>query len=71
MTDSELIDALGGTTAVARALGIGRWNTVSMWRGRGIPMAWRPAVLDLAEQRSVAVERRAFLRLPPRPNEAA
>ena len=49
----ELIDAMGGTAAVARALGV-RNPSVAEWRRGGIPTArlWRLAVL--AEQRGIA-----------------
>ena len=40
LTDSELIDALGGTTAVARLCEV-RAPSVSEWRVRGIPKARR------------------------------
>jgi hypothetical protein len=38
MTDSEIIDALGGTTAVANLFGI-EPASVSGWRKTGIPQA--------------------------------
>lgn len=49
----ELIDALGGTTAVARLLGL-RSPSVADWRKTGIPVArrWRLAVI--ADQRNIA-----------------
>jgi hypothetical protein len=50
-TASQLIDALGGTSAVADAFGV-QDNTISTWRTRGFP-AWacirfREAALALA-----------------------
>lgn len=35
MTDAEVIDALGGATAVAQKLGVKR-SRVTMWRTRGV-----------------------------------
>lgn len=40
MTDSDLIDAFGGTSAVARLFEI-RPPSVSEWRNEGIPKARR------------------------------
>lgn len=39
MTDSELIDKLGGPAQLARNLGLGKYGTqrVHNWRTRGIP----------------------------------
>jgi len=42
-TASQLIDALGGTSAVADAFGVQN-NTISTWRARGFP-AWACARL--------------------------
>jgi hypothetical protein len=39
-TDSELIDALGGTCEVAALCGITP-EAVSQWRRNGMPKAWR------------------------------
>lgn len=36
MTDSQLIDSLGGTAAVARMCGV-KMPAVSRWRATGIP----------------------------------
>lgn len=65
MTDSEIIDALGGTTAVANLFAI-EPASVSGWRKTGIPQArkqtlalmypgrvpadWRPGERDLETQ---------------------
>jgi hypothetical protein len=40
MTDSEIIDALGGTLAVARMCDI-KGPSVSEWKRNGIPKPWR------------------------------
>jgi hypothetical protein len=40
MTDSEIIDALGGTSEVARLCDI-KPPSVSDWRKHGIPKPWR------------------------------
>lgn len=46
MTDSELIDALGGTNEAARKLGTTKY-CVSGWRRRGIPARVRLANMAL------------------------
>ena len=52
-TDNEIIDALGGTGAVAKMCGLAD-PTVSTWRKRRIPKSWaryfqsvRPDLYDL------------------------
>lgn len=40
MTDSEIIDSLGGTTALANIVGV-EPPSVSEWRVKGIPAARR------------------------------
>jgi hypothetical protein len=40
MNDSDLIDALGGTVALARICGLAK-SSVSGWRQNGIPRPWR------------------------------
>ena len=50
----ELIDALGGTSAVARSTGQSG-NTVSNWKERGVPWKWRPLLAQLAERQNVPV----------------
>jgi hypothetical protein len=39
-TDSELIDALGGTSKVAAICGVSA-SAVTQWRTNGMPKAWR------------------------------
>ena len=39
-TDSELIDALGGTVAVAKLCDL-TTGAISQWRTNGIPNPWR------------------------------
>lgn len=55
----HLIDRLGGTRAVADALGQ-NLSTVSMWRVRGVPWRFRPAVANLAKRQKVPLPK-AFL----------
>lgn len=66
MSDAELIDALGGATKVAQALGLSRPQNVSNWKFRagGIPPAHRPAVLVLARNAGLELDEAAFLRVP-------
>lgn len=52
MAHSKLIVELGGTGAVASALGQ-QDSAVSMWKRRGVPWRWRPAVAELAEAKGV------------------
>lgn len=58
-THEHLIDRLGGTRAVADALGQ-NLSTVSMWRQRGVPWRFRPAVANLAKRQKVPLPK-AFL----------
>lgn len=50
---SALIDALGGTTAVARLLGV-KSPSVADWRLKGIPAARLLRLAVVAEQRGVS-----------------
>jgi hypothetical protein len=54
LTDSEAIDELGGTGAVAAIFGI-RDSAVSMWRTEGIPLARRFKVVKLLREKGVHV----------------
>ena len=47
-SEGDCIDMLGGTGAVATALGL-LDSTVSGWRDRGIPPARWPSIVKLAE----------------------
>lgn len=58
---SEAIDALGGTSAVARALSIPA-STVSSWRAAGRIPNWRlPALAKMAKAKG-AVDLHLFLK---------
>jgi YdaS antitoxin of YdaST toxin-antitoxin system len=50
LTPTSAIDALGGTGAVAEALGVPN-NTVSTWRIRGIPARRWPSLVRLAAEK--------------------
>jgi hypothetical protein len=67
-TESDLIDALGGTTAV-KALCDVRHNTVSSWRNRGFP-PWAIAILRDAAG-AAAIECDPALFAIKRPQRAA
>lgn len=57
---STLIDALGGTAAVA-ALTVGRMPAVSNWRRRGaIPSRWLRRLEAEADKRGIPVDYAAF-----------
>jgi len=60
----KIIDVLGGTSAVARALGAPP-STVSSWRKNGIPH-WRWAALhDLAERMGLSFDQREEVSVEP------
>lgn len=52
--DSELIEKLGNTSAVARDLALDR-RVVSNWKQRGISADYRPMVQDLAKKKNIPV----------------
>ncbi len=52
MTHSEIIDALGGTKAIADSTG-SKENAVSNWRERGIPWRKRGEIARLAKDAKV------------------
>lgn len=54
MTDSEAIDALGGTGAVAEMFDIND-GAVSMWRTNGIPLARRFKIARALERKGIDV----------------
>lgn len=51
-----IIDRLGGSKAVAEALHQ-KQNTISMWRIRGVPWRFRPALAALARRQGVSLPR--------------
>lgn len=50
MSDTQIIEALGGTTKVARALGCD-WRVITAWKKRGISAAGKYRIRDLARRR--------------------
>jgi hypothetical protein len=48
----QLIDDLGGNTALAKALNLTP-NAVSNWRTRGIPWKLRPVIARMANEKAV------------------
>lgn len=63
MTHAEIIDALGGTGALASALG--RKDTaVSNWKTNGIPWRWRPAIARMAKDRKMNLPPDFLVTLP-------
>lgn len=59
MDATSLIDALGGTAAVARLLGI-RSPSVSEWRQKGIPDDKKIRLAPIAEAAGVATRKQLF-----------
>ena len=59
MTDGEIIDALGGTAAVAAMLALDP-RVISNWRTRGISAAGRYKIRDLASRKKMSLPK-AFL----------
>ena len=53
-THREIIIALGGTTQLARRLGIGQ-NVTANWLTRGVPWHWRPEVARIAKTRGLTL----------------
>lgn len=61
MLDRIIVD-LGGPSAVARALGIRDYTTVSSWvRRRSIPVSYWPGLIELAASKGVALDERQML----------
>jgi hypothetical protein len=58
MTHAEIISALGGPLAVAKALGIANPSTVAHWSRRGIPARYwlRLSKLPAADGETIPVE---------------
>lgn len=54
MTDSEIIEMLGGTVAVAKACDV-HHTAVTNWKNRGISRAGRYQIKDLAKRRRLAL----------------
>lgn len=54
MADSEIIEALGGSGAVAKALGV-KQARVSNWKKRGIALDHRPAIVKLARRKKLTL----------------
>lgn len=72
MTDAELIEALGGPSAVARRLSGVNAGAVTMWRKRGIPSRYWTAMGALAVEAKAAWTAPAAVPLPaPAQAEAA
>lgn len=50
----QLIDDLGGNSALAKALGRSP-NAISNWRKRGIPWKVRPLIARMAAEKAIAL----------------
>lgn len=68
-TASQLIDALGGTSAVAAVFGV-QDNTISTWRARGFP-AWACARLREAATAASLQADEVLFEIKPRVRSAA
>ena len=51
---AQILDDLGGPTAVSKLTGASR-HSVGNWRNRGIPWHWRARIKQLAEAHGVDV----------------
>jgi hypothetical protein len=70
MTPDSVIDALGGTKAVAQALSL-KLPTVSVWRTRGIPSGRWSALSRLASEKGVPeITLEALADIAGKPEEA-
>ncbi len=57
MTDlNTILDNLGGEASVAKSLGCGM-SAISNWKARGIPKGRKLDLLDLADEKGVALLR--------------
>jgi hypothetical protein len=54
MSDAKIIEALGDTGVVAKALQLSD-SRVSNWKSRGIAWRYRPAIAALAKRKRVAL----------------
>ena len=54
MTDGQIVDALGGPSALAKRFGLQR-NSVCNWKTRGIPRWWRKMVAEHARRVKIAL----------------
>lgn len=68
-TASQLIDALGGTSAVAAVFGV-QDNTISTWRARGFP-AWACARLRETAVAAALKTDESLFEIKPRAKSAA
>ena len=70
ITPDSVIDALGGTKAVAEALSLAT-PTVSVWRKRGIPSAhWRALARVAGEKGVPEITLEALAEIAGKPEEA-
>ena len=53
MTDSEVIDALGGNVAVMEFCGVKHTAVITNWRARGIAWPLRAKVAEMAKAKGV------------------
>lgn len=62
MNDNEIIDTLGGTSALAEKLKVSL-PTVSNWKKRGIPARWRPTILNILRAKGTKIDENKFLNI--------
>lgn len=68
LSDSQVIDLLGGTGTVAALCGVGA-SAVSMWRHDGIPAARRWQIAEALKAAGKSVPRGFFERSVPPPRQ--
>ena len=67
MFNKKLINALGGTGCVAKALDLNH-STVSAWKRNSIPYKHRHAIIQLASKIGISLDTNVFLGLDTNSN---
>ena len=70
LAHTDIIDAFGGVTALARAIGIDP-KLATHWPRRGIPAKYWPAVEETELARRIGITASRLMRLPPKPELVA
>jgi hypothetical protein len=65
LTHRDVIQLLGGPTAVAKALGLNAVNTTVHWATRGVPRKYQRRISEMAEGKGVKITWADWERLTP------